>query len=188
MNVVRPLFRYAVFNLETKNAYPVFVDAAINLAGQDICRHLDGAKKAVVLAVTLGAAFDAYLLRKEKISMTEAVIADAVGSSLAESVADYCTELIAKELRKENLYINYRYSPGYGDFPLSCQKDIINALSCDSKIGLTVSETYLLLPRKSITAVIGVFDKPQNNKEVKCTYCNLYATCSFRREGICCDR
>ncbi len=54
---------------------------------------------------------------------------------------------------------NWRFSPGYGDCPLSAQRSIVNSvLNATRLIGLTVTPTSLLIPTKSVTAVIGLFD------------------------------
>ena len=83
---------------------------------------------------------------------------------------------------------NGRFSPGYGDFPLEAQPSIVRTLRADIRLGLTVLPTHLLLPTKSITAVLGLFDVlPSRHEENEaCASCALRATCEMRKRGVVC--
>ena len=89
---------------------------------------------------------------------------------------------------KENETITFRYSPGYGDLPLDIQSDFLKSINAEKLIGLTVSSHNLLMPRKSVTAVIGIIDKKYEQHKKGCEVCKNYENCSFRREGISCGR
>ena len=80
-------------------------------------------------------------------------------AAAAAMVEAYCNELNAgwkKEYLENGLYLRPRFSPGYGDFPLSAQKQILDGLEAGKRIGITLTEGYLMMPSKSVTAVIGV--------------------------------
>ena len=79
-----------------------------------------------------------------------------------------------------------RFSPGYGDLPLEIQKDLCRMLNASRRIGLTVSESMLMVPCKSVTAVIGIAEEPQDHRASGCEVCNLFRTCEFRKEGGTC--
>ncbi len=157
---------------------------AVKFFGQDIQKHLFGAKKIAVLAVTLGIAAEREILRYQQTDMVSAVICDSVFDSYIEAAADSTEAEIVDFAKKEGLYTNYRYSPGYGDFPLSVQKEIISALSCQKRIGLTVTESDILLPRKSITAVMGLFGEKQEKSVNRCETCNMKDKCKSKRECV----
>ena len=75
----------------------------------------------------------------------------AIGTERVEALCDaFQAEIAAAETS-----IAPRFSPGYGDFPLDCQKDIFAVLDCGS-IGLTLNSNLFMTPSKSVTAVIGV--------------------------------
>ncbi|MBQ7900373.1 MAG: vitamin B12 dependent methionine synthase, partial [Clostridia bacterium] len=96
--------------------------------------------------------------------------------------------LIVQEAADKGMHTNYRYSPGYGDFPIQAQLDIIPALNCEKKIGLTVTDSALMIPHKSVTAIIGVFaDKPELVPH-GCENCNMYEKCNIRKAGGKCDK
>ena len=104
-------------------------------------------ERAVVFAATLGAGVDRLIMQKECSNISEAVIAQAVAAALIEEV---CDELQSK-------YSSFpRVSPGYGDFPLDAQKDILKMLDTNIKIGLSMTEAMMLVPTKSVTAIFAI--------------------------------
>ena len=152
------------------------------LEGGDIAKHLKECSKCVLMAVTLGMDVE-NLIRKAQISdMAKALILDAAATAAVESVCDELEAEIAKEYR----YITSRFSPGYGDMPLKMQKSIAAVLDTARRIGLTVTDTDILLPRKSVTAIIGISENEINKEKRSCESCNLKETCSFRKEGKAC--
>ena len=152
------------------------------LEGQDILKHLKGAKKVAVLAVTLGINAEREILKFQQFDMVSAVIADAVFDAYAESLAESTEQEIVNYAKKLNLYTNWRFSPGYGDFPLDIQKGFADVLNLNKTIGLTVTENNLLIPRKSVTAVMGLFEEEQVRKIGGCENCNLKDKCKSKRE------
>ncbi|MBQ2897937.1 MAG: methionine synthase [Clostridia bacterium] len=157
----------------------ILKNTCLQFEGQDIFNHLKGAKKVAVMAVTLGIGAERAILKYQHTDMVSTVISDAVFDAFIECVADETEQQIKELAQKEGLYINSRYSPGYGDFPLNTQKMIISALNCEKKIGLTVTESDILVPRKSVTAVIGFFSEIQNKPFYKCLNCNMKDKCKM---------
>ena len=85
-------------------------------------------------------------------------------------------------------YLTGRYSPGYGDWDLSMQKEFLRTLNAEKKIGLCLNSSLLLTPLKSVTAAIGLENKdaPRIIKKKDCTACNLFASCAYRKGGTTC--
>ena len=83
-------------------------------------------------------------------------------------------------------YTTSRFSPGYGDFPIEVQPDMIRYIDGQRKIGLNVTSNNLLVPRKSVTAVIGVSDRPVRGSLATCAECVLRDKCDLRKEGKLC--
>jgi 5-methyltetrahydrofolate--homocysteine methyltransferase len=72
-------------------------------------------------------------------------------------VRELCDEF-CKDIKAElNVNLKPRFSPGYGDLDLSCQKDIFKLLDCSKKIGLTLNDSLLMSPTKSVTAFVGIY-------------------------------
>lgn len=162
--------------------------ANVVLEGSSIREHLDGAREVALMAVTLGAKSEQELRRLSAVDPLAAVLYDAACSSLVEAAADAWEDEAVAEAVRRGLVTNWRFSPGYGDLPLSAQPAIVRALRADVRLGLTVLDSNLLLPTKSVTAVIGLFDQepPKKGEAVPCASCSLRATCEMRKRGVVC--
>lgn len=162
--------------------------ANVVLEGASIREHLDGAREVALMAVTLGAKSEQELRRLSATDPLSAVVYDAACSSLAEAAADAWEDRVVEEAVRRGLVTNWRFSPGYGDLPLSAQPAIVRALRADVRLGLTVLDSNLLLPSKSITAVVGLFEgePPKKGEAVPCAACSLRATCEMRKKGLVC--
>lgn len=155
---------------------------AIPLQGTDIAAHLAGCSHCVVLALTLGTAADALIRTAEAMDMAHAVLLDTAASTLVEQYADLAEELICTELAAHAeegmpLYTTSRYSPGYGDLPLTLQGPLLAVVNAQRAIGLTASSSNILVPRKSITALIGVANRPVTGHLAGCSHCVLWNKC-----------
>ena len=84
------------------------------------------------------------------------MVTDCIASSGIEVFCD----LVNDEMKAGRI-LKPRYSPGYGDVSLSCQNDILSFLDAYRKIGLTLTETYLMTPIKSVTAIVGIEEENQ---------------------------
>ena len=83
------------------------------------------------------------------------VVLDAVGSETADTGLDWMQEFLGAQLAKKGRSLTRRFSPGYGDLKLEGQKVIYDALNL-GKIGISISDRYLLTPEKSVIAIAGV--------------------------------
>ncbi len=155
--------------------------------GEDMRGILLPCREAVLLAVTLGAGMEQAIRQREVKDIGEAFILDACASVAAENVCDGFEESMREELAKEGLYLTSRFSPGYGDFPIECQRYLCEVLNTSRRIGLTVTESSILVPRKSVTAVMGISDKPQVLRKKGCEECSLFLHCTYRKRGIVCE-
>ncbi len=158
------------------------------LTGRDIEKHLVHCHRCLLLAATLGSQIDT-LIRKASVSdMNEAVIMDAVTSVLIEAVMEEFEAEVREEYRHQGHFITSRYSPGYGDFPITVQNDFLHLLDAGRKIGLYATPTHILTPRKSITAVCGISTQPVTGHLAGCDTCTLESVCQSKKEGKTCAR
>jgi cobalamin-dependent methionine synthase I len=125
-------------------------------------------------------------MRREVTDMADAVIMDACASVAVENVCDHFEFDLRRQLEGEGQYLTDRYSPGYGDLPLNCQSRLCDALDAQRRIGLTVTASSIMVPRKSVTAILGISDRPQTLRKRGCEVCSLFLTCPYRKEGIRC--
>lgn len=156
------------------------------LQGTDILRHLNGCTHGVLLAVTLGPQADAAIRRAGVGNVARLAAADAAASALAEAAADAAEAALRAEFAARGLHLTGRYSPGYGDWPLAVQQKFCSLLDTPRLLGVSVSDADLLLPRKSITALLGVSNTPVSGYRAGCAACALRHTCEFRKRGNTC--
>lgn len=171
LKVCRPAYTFTEIDLES----PV-------LGGNDIKKVLKNSEKVILIASTLGVYVDKLIRQAQITDMAYAVVVDSMASVAIEQFMDKI-EIELKE-RYKNLYFTNRFSPGYGDYPLDKQREIIKLLNTEKKIGLSLTESLMLNPTKSVTAVIGLNReeaKNNNNCKSKCGNCSN-TDCPYRRE------
>ena len=155
--------------------------------GKDIRRHLSDCQQCILLCATLGPQADTLIRRAQVMDMAKALFLDAAASAAIEEVCDGVQIQLAQELERS---LTARFSCGYGDFPLSVQKDFLSLLNPPADVGITVSPGGMLIPVKSVTAVIGILpERALPSKTAKpCSFCPLYKTCILRRKGVFCGK
>ena len=155
--------------------------------GKDIARHLAGCNEAVLLAVTLGPGVDAQIRRAGVGDVAAGAASDALASALTEQAADQAEATLREMAAAEGVYLTGRYSPGYGDWPIGVQPRIAALLDTARRIGLCVTDTCLMLPRKSVTAALGVSREPVTGYRAGCAHCQLRDKCEYRKRGETCE-
>lgn len=120
-----------------------------------LAKNLAGCSEAVIFAATIGSGVDRLIKRAELVSPARSACYQAAG---AADVENYCNDLnrrINSAMEREGFRAHLRYSPGYEDFRLENQKAIISELQCPTRIGITLTDRLMMMPSKSVTAVIG---------------------------------
>jgi len=182
-SLIAELIEIFKINIEPKSVYgiwdcqietPAVTFGGVTANSKNLAHHLIDCHSVVLLAATLGTQADALIRQFSVQDMEKAVIANAVCAAMIEAFLDSLTKKIESELSKKSefngLYLTARFSPGYGDFDIAHQKDILNMLDCQKRIGLTLSDGFMLIPSKSVTAVIG-FSKEKKNAAHNCETC-----------------
>lgn len=159
--------------------------APLRLAGDKVRGHLAGAGEAAVLAVTIGPALEEEVSRLFAAGeYTAGLLLDAAGTAVVEQAADAADAFIADQAARRGLKTRSRFSPGYGDWDITDQPAMV-ALAAGERIALTVTPSCMLVPRKSVTAVIGLAPAGENNGHAcagrGCAGC-LQTDCIARRE------
>ena len=162
-------------------------EGSVTLAGsviesRDLAGHLDGCKEGFLFACTLGIGVDALVKRYSFTDLAMLPVVQAVAAAYTE----YCADMAQVELeiyaQQHGLYLRPRYSPGYGDFQLNCQRFIFDALQIPKSIGVSLTDSILMIPFKSVTAVIGLSDDPKQCHINKCMSCTA-KNCPFRKDS-----
>ncbi len=139
-------------------------------------RNLAGCNEIVLFAATIGLEMDRLIARYARVSPARSVMLQAIGTERIESLCDAFEEMLigrGHELRP-------RFSPGYGDLPLEMQREVFAALDCPKHIGVSLNESLLMSPGKSVTAIIGLSQEKGERCVHNCAACNL-KECLYRR-------
>lgn len=181
---VTPRWLWRTFPVEWTAEGAALAGSGVVLTGGMAGRMLADCSQAVLLACTLGAGFEAMLRAEQARSMARAAMLDACGSAWVECGCEEAEREISA--RFPGLYRTDRFSPGYGDLPLMIQKDVCAALDASRRLGVQVGDSFLMNPSKSVTAVIGLSDRPQPARIRGCGFCVMRETCQYRKEGKTC--
>lgn len=141
-----------------------------------LAKTLAGCERVILFAATVGVGIDRLIARYGRVSPAKAVMLQAIGAERIEALCDaFCAD-IAKEMQTG---LRPRFSPGYGDLPLTLQQDIVSVLDCGKRIGLCLNDSLLLSPSKSVTAIVGLTDGETPKPPHPCGACNQ-TDCAFR--------
>ena len=155
--------------LSYRVCYRTFETLPVGEDSKDLAKALRGSSGVVLFAATIGLEVDRYIAKYQHISATRALLAQAFGAERIEALCDgFCDEFGAAR----------RFSPGYGDFPLEAQKEIFALLDCSKMIGVSLTESLLMMPSKSVTAIFGIGCAKENTAH-KCENCNI-SDCNYR--------
>ena len=119
----------------------------LRVASRDLCVNLQGCHRGVLFAATIGMGIDRVIAKYSRLSPVKALFAQALGAERIEALCDlFCNDIQTTRPR---------FSPGYGDLPLELQRPIFELLEAPRQIGLTLNESLLMSPSKSVTAIAG---------------------------------
>ena len=163
-----------------------FAPEEMRLPGADIARHLADAVEVVLFAATLGHGVDRELRRLSMTDPLGQVLFDAAATAAVERLADKTEASVRAEAAQRGLYCSWRFSPGYGDLPLDVQPRVLSMLDATRRLGITLSPSNLMVPTKSVTAIIGLHPTPQPGLASSCDVCQLAEFCTLRSGGTTC--
>ena len=172
-----------VWRLEEKDSLPAL---GLTFPGEDLSTLLRDCQRVVLFAVTLGEQTDTLIRRAGITSPTNALVLDACASALCEACCDNLQQQLERQLCTDGIYPTDRFSPGYGDLPLSVQKSLLDVLDAQRRCGILLSPTSIMTPRKSVTAIFGLANVPQGKRARGCAFCSMNQNCSYRKAGITC--
>lgn len=152
----------------------------MKVKSSDLGKNLRDCHSVILFAATLGSGVDMLLHKYGRLQVSRGVVLQAAAAAFLEEYCDRCNEELKKEYQKKGMYLRPRFSPGYGDFSLESQKALSAALEMNKRIGVALTDSLLMAPSKSVTAVIGVSDMPGNCVVKGCEVCGK-KDCIYRR-------
>ena len=180
VKTARPRWTYRTFSIPLEAAV-VRRPTGCLLPGQDRRPRLSGCHQVAVFCATLSPQVDSLIRQAESRDMLQALALDCCATAAVEQVCDEIETFLHGEY--PGCYFPFRYSPGYGDLPLSLQGPLLALLDAPRKIGLCASATHILTPRKSVTALIGVSHTPVTDTKRSCLSCPAGEHCQYRKAG-----
>ncbi len=181
----RPKEVHAVFDLEGASeeaGEPGFIHfAGVRWHSRNLSKNLRGCGQIILFAATLGQGPDQLIRRAAVSRVSDMVIYQAAAAAMIEAYCDDLNADLKRRVAEEGLFLRPRFSPGYGDLPLEAQRDLIRLLDTPRAIGVTLTESYLMAPSKSVTAVIGVSGEEKPCPMSGCEACGM-RDCAFRRD------
>lgn len=180
---VTPRFVYEQFPIRRsrgQNSEEQLCFAGMTIVSRDLSRNLRDCHAVYLMAATLGPGPDTLIRRASIGKVSHAVILQAAAAAMTETWCDQVNDRIRRETEKDGLFIRPRYSPGYGDLSLTVQTDISRILNMPKEIGVSLTDTLLMTPSKSVTALIGVAKTPADCHKSGCAACSAASTCPYR--------
>ncbi|MGL5574072.1 MAG: vitamin B12 dependent-methionine synthase activation domain-containing protein, partial [Sarcina sp.] len=168
---VIPKILFETYEIERKNDVINIIGTKLKLIGKDIASCLENCDKVVLMAVTLGNEIEKMIRLTQRRDMTKTVILDSIATTYVEAVCDKIEDEIYEDCKKDGKSLSFRYSPGYGDLPLRVQGEFLDTLNARRLIGLNLTDTNLLIPRKSVTAILGIKNEESKRFKRTCENC-----------------
>lgn len=169
---------YSVFEI-TRTDEPDTLDLTFaKVTSRDLSRNLAECHHCILFAATIGPKVDQLIMRASRLDPLKGCILQAVGAMLIESYCDLLNEQLRADFTAAGCRLRPRFSPGYGDFSLKHQTDIFHSIRADKTIGLTLMDSGIMAPSKSVTAVIGLYQPEDQKTADYLPGCNLCEECS----------
>lgn len=149
--------------------------SAFSVNSRNLADLLAGSESALIFASTIGMGIDRLIKKYSEINPSRALIFQSIGAERVETITDVFIEVFKKE---NSCVLSPRFSAGYGDLPLETQTDVFNLLSPGKHLGLTLNDSLLMSPSKSITALAGI--NGALNETANCRNCTL-TDCEFKK-------
>jgi len=149
------------------------------LSGELLAKHMGGAQEVVIILCTVGEGLERRAADVSKEDSVYGLALDAVGSAGVEALANAVCALFEEDATKEDCKVTIPLSPGMVGWPVEQgQPQIFDLLDTD-EIGVRLTESMMMVPRKSLTFVLGIGKKLIAGGRA-CDYCSLKGTCRYR--------
>jgi hypothetical protein len=151
-----PRYRYGIYQVAggQSGSFSVLLDSGVSFVGQGIHRLLTQSRLAAVFVLTVGDKIDAEMAKLSQQNFTEAYFLDGVASAMTDGLLQLLKRELHGEAARRGCQLFYRFSPGYARWDLQEQEKIFKLLKGE-ELGIALSETYFMLPQKSLSGVFG---------------------------------
>jgi hypothetical protein len=149
------------------------------LSGQLIAQHLARAQKIIVMLCTIGSELDDYVSSLFKIDPMSGLALDGVGSAAVENLAIQACNYFEAQASADGLKTTMPLNPGMVGWPLDEGQPQVFSLLDSDQIQISLTESCMMIPSKSISLVLGVGDNVSAIGS-SCDYCSLKGVCKYQ--------
>ena len=142
--------------MEERGEKPLIDFTCFRIRSKSLYRNLHGCDGVILFAATLGDGADFLIRRYEKTRMSRAAVCQAASAAMIEAYCNTLCQSWRTEYAAKGKQTRPRFSLGFGDFPLTYQKTFMDVLEMDKRIGVRLNDSLLMVPTKSVTAVVGI--------------------------------
>ena len=178
-DLIAPFYSYVIRDIKSVKGSRVVIEGSVSFKSDVIARLLEKAEKVAVFILTIGSNLEGLVAHLAEHGLVlQAAVLDSIGSDAAEHLANFVQNKAGEMAHAQGLFISRRFSPGYCDWDVSQQKMVFRAMKGDTA-GVSLNDGCLMLPRKSISGIIGI--GPREIEDYNpCTTCDKY-DCVGRR-------
>ena len=184
---INPRYTFRVYSIKKNKGIIEFEGSNLKLESRDLYKVLKDCNKCILMAATIGLDIEKDIRKYSLTELTKGIIIDSCATTAIEEVCDMVQEEVQNNILEDGQYTTLRYSPGYGDLPIEKNKDILNLINGQKEIGLTITTNGIMIPRKSVIAIIGISDNKLSQVKKSCKNCNNKDTCKFKRGVDSCE-
>ena len=156
LSAAKPMYSAVYVNLDKQN--DGITIGKCHTESRGLSEVVKDSDECILLAATLGIGVDRLIIRMASTSPRDAFVIDAMADAMIEAVCD-----MAEERLTAGLETAPRFSPGYADLELSFAKEILALTDAERLIGIKLSESGLMLPKKSVNAIIAIKNGKKND-------------------------
>ncbi len=169
-------YKVCYIELDVKTDGVICDFGVFKVRSRDLSKNICGCERAILFSATVGIEIDRLIAKYGRISPTKALMFQAIG---AERIEALCNAFCGDIENEKNVHMRPRFSPGYGDLKLLVQKKVSEILNLSKNIGVTLNDSLLLSPSKSVTAFVGITQEEETNMPKKCANCEK-KDCMFK--------
>lgn len=147
----------------------IFPSFSVN--SKNLSKNLNGCDNVLFFVATIGVEADRKILRESQVSQSKAVVLNAAATAAVESFCDSLCKTLENEYKRQGKFLRPRFSAGYGDFDIKHQSDVLTVCQSTSKLGVNLTENLMMVPTKSVSALIGISDTENKKCNQKCDFC-----------------
>lgn len=179
---INPRYTFRVYSIKQKYKGIIELEGTnLILESNDLYEILKDCNECILMAATLGINIEKDIKKYSCTELTKGIIIDSCATTAIEEVCDIVQNEIENNILKNGQYLTFRYSPGYGDLSIEKNTEILTILNGQKEIGLTITNSGIMIPRKSVIAIIGITDKKVEQDKTSCSTCKNKSKCKFKK-------